>query len=73
MAKSIISDKDIRGFDFSETVVRLVLERKLKEHKIKQPNGRSLKIKHNHRHVSKRNFYFETTDDLDDRIVLHEP
>ena len=72
VATSIISDKDIRGFDFSETVVRLVLERKLKKLEIKQPNGRSLKIKHSHRHSMKNDFHFNKVDDIDDRIIVHE-
>ena len=72
VATSIVSDKDIRGFDFSETVVRLVLERKLKKLEIKQPNGRSLKIKHNHRHSMKNDFHFNKVDDIDDRIIVHE-
>ena len=72
IAKSIISDKDIRGFDFSETVVRLVLERKLKKLEIKQHNGRSLKIEHNHRHSMKNTFHFDKVEDIDDRIIVHE-
>jgi hypothetical protein len=72
IAKSIISDKDIRGFDFSETVVRLVLERKLKKLEIKQPNGRSLKIEHNHRHSMKNSFRIDKVEDIDARIIVHE-
>ncbi len=72
IAKSIISDKDIRGFDFSETVVRLVLERKLKTLEIKQHNGRSLKVEHNHRHSVKNSFHINKFKDVDERIIVHE-
>tara|TARA_R110002020_G_scaffold33769_1_gene102612 strand:+ start:452 stop:1180 length:729 start_codon:yes stop_codon:yes gene_type:complete len=69
---SIISQKDIKSFDCSETIVRLFLERKLKEHAIKQPDGRSLKIAHSFRHAVKNTFHFKPVDILDKRIVLHE-
>ena len=69
---SVIPREDIRSFDSSETLVRIFLERKLKEHKIKQPNGRSLKIRHSFRHKVKNNFHFKPIDTLDTRIVLHE-
>jgi hypothetical protein len=69
---SVIPREDIRSFDSSETLVRIFLERKLKEHKIKQPNGRSLKIRHSFRHKVKNNFHFKPIDTLDARIVLHE-
>ena len=72
LATSIISHEDIKSFDFSETVVRIFLERKLKEHEIKQPDGRSLKIQHSYRHVVKNIFYFKIADNLDQRIALHE-
>ena len=38
---SIIKQEDIKNFDYSDTVIRIFIERKLKEHNIKQPNGRS--------------------------------
>jgi len=69
---SIISKEDIKSFDCSETVIRILLERKFKEHKIKQPNGRSLKIQHSFRHARKRKFCFNVVDALDERIILHE-
>lgn len=69
---SIISEKDIKSFDYSETVVRILLERKLKEFKIKQPNGRNLKIQHSFRHITKNEFSFNVVDDLDERLVFHE-
>jgi len=69
---SIISSADIRSFDCSETIVRIFLERKLKEHDIKQPDGRSLKIRHSFRHSIKNTFHFKPVDELDKRIVLHE-
>jgi len=69
---SVIPRQDIKSFDSSETVVRIFLERKLKEHSIKQPNGRSLKIKHSYRHIIKNSFHFKPVDVLDGRIVLHE-
>ncbi len=72
LTTSIIKHEDIRNFDFSETVVRIFLERKLKEHKISQPDGRNLKIKHSHRHTVKNTFHFKVLDELDTRIVLHE-
>jgi len=69
---SIISHQDIKSFDCSETVVRIFLERKLAEHKIKQPDGRSLKVQHSFRHITKNIFHFKVVDELDTRIVLHE-
>ena len=72
LTTSLITHQDIRSFDCSETVVRIFLERKLKEHEIKQPNGRSLKIQHSFRHIVKNGFYFKLVEELDTRIVLHE-
>jgi len=72
IATSIINHKDIKSFDCSETVVRIFLERKLREHNIKQPNGRNLKIQHSFRHAVKNTFHFKPLDDIDQRIVLHE-
>ena len=69
---SVISHEDIKSFDYSETVVRIFLERKLKEHEIKQPDGRNLKIQHSFRHRVKNTFHFKPLDELDSRIVLHE-
>ena len=69
---SIISSSDIKSFDCSETIVRIFLERKLKEHEIKQPDGRSLKVQHSFRHTIKNTFHFKPLDELDKRIILHE-
>ena len=69
---SIISHKDIKSFDCSSTVIRIFLERKLREHEIKQPDGRSLKIQHSFRHTVKNTFHLKPLDELDDRIVLYE-
>jgi len=69
---SIISEADIKSFDCSETIIRILLERKFKEHQIKQLNGRSLKIEHSYRQAIKNKFSFKTLPDLDERIVLHE-
>ena len=72
VVKSVISHEDIKSFDYSDTVIRIFIERKLKEHNIKQPTGRSLKIKHSYRHTMKNSFHFKPIDELDKRIVLHE-
>ena len=72
VATSIIGREDIKNFDYSDTVVRLFIERKLKEYEIKQPSGRSLKIRHSFRHIMKNNFHFKPLDELDKRLVLHE-
>ena len=72
LTTSIISHEDIKSFDCSETVIRIFLERKLKEHEIKQPDGRSLKIEHSFRHTRKNSFHFKPVDEIDERIVLHE-
>jgi hypothetical protein len=69
---SIVSTEDIKSFDCSETIVRIFLQRKLKEHAIKQPDGRSLIIQHSFRHTVKNTFSFDVGDDLDERIVFHE-
>ena len=69
---SIIKREDIKSFDYSDTVLRIFLERKLKEHNIKQPNGRSLKLRHSFRHAVKNSFHFKATGPLSERIVLHE-
>jgi len=68
---SIISTKDIKNFEFSDTVIRILLERKMREHEIKQPNGRNLKINHSFRHTVKRTFSFKPIEELSERIVLH--
>ena len=72
LTTSIISHEDIKSFDCSETIVRIFLERLLKEHEIKQPDGRSLKIQHSFRHEVKNTFHLKPVDALDERIVLHE-
>jgi len=72
ITSSVIGEEDIKSFDCSETVVRILLERKFKEHKIKQPNGRNLKIQHSFRHINKRKFCFNVLDTLDERIILYE-
>jgi len=72
ITRSIIGEEDIKSFDCSETVIRILLERKFKEHKIKQPNGRNLKVQHSFRHISKRKFCFNVVDTLDERIILYE-
>ena len=69
---SIVGTEDIKNFDYSETVVRLFVERKLKQHNIKQPNGRNLKIQHSYRHIIKNTFMLRPLDDLDARVILHE-
>ena len=71
LVTSIITQEDIKNFDYSDTVIRIFIERKLKEHNIKQPNGRSLKIRHSFRHAVKNKFHFQPLDELDKRIVLH--
>jgi hypothetical protein len=69
---SIISAEEIRGFECSETVVRILLQRQLKQHSIKQHDGRSLTIHHSLRHAVKNIFRLQPLDDLDKRIILHE-
>ena len=69
---SIINHDEIKSFDCSETIVRIFLERQLKEHKITQPDGRSLKIQHSFRHSVKNTFHFKALEELDQRIVLYE-
>jgi hypothetical protein len=69
---SIVKAADIKSFDYSDTVIRIFLNRKLKELKIKQPNGRNLAIEHSFRHIIKNKFKFEPTSDMDERIILHE-
>jgi hypothetical protein len=69
---SVINHEDIKNFDYSETVVRIFLERKLKQHEIKQPDGRNLKIEHSFRHIVKNTFHLKPVDELDSRIILHE-
>ena len=72
LTTSIISHEDIKSFDSSETVVRIFVERKLREHNIKQPNGRHLKIQHSYRHVVKNTFVLKALDEIDERVILHE-
>ena len=72
LVTSIIKQQDIKSFDYSDTVIRIFIERKLKEHNIKQPSGRSLKVRHAFRHAIKNTFYFKPLDEVDERIVLHE-
>jgi hypothetical protein len=72
ITKSIVSVDDIKSFDFSETVVRLFVERKLREYEIKQPDGRNLQIQHSFRHTVKNTFHYRALPDRDARIVFHE-
>jgi len=72
ITRSVVNAEDIKSFDCSETVIRILLERKFKEQRIKQSNGRSLKIEHSCRHIRKRKFHFNVVDTLDERITLHE-
>jgi len=72
LTRSTINAADIKSFDFSATVVRILLERKLKEAHIKQPNGRNLIIEHSFRRAIKNRFLFKVEDDIDERITLHE-
>ena len=75
ITKSIVEAEDIKSFDFSETVVRLLLTRKLKELGIKAPSKKqtlNLKIDHSYRHYIKNTFSFNVVGDLDNRVVLHE-
>jgi hypothetical protein len=69
---SLIKSDDLKSFDYSETVVRILVGRTLKRLQIKQPNGRSLIVQHSCRHAVKNTFKFESTVDMDERIVLHE-
>ena len=69
---SVISAEDIKSFDCSETVVRILLQRKLQEHDIKQPDGRNLPLNHSCRHTVKNTFTFSRSMDMDERIVVHE-
>jgi hypothetical protein len=69
---SIVSHHDIKSFDYSETVVRIFLERKLRDYEIKQPDGRNLTVEHSFRHTVKNTFHFKPVDEIDPRIVLHE-
>lgn len=50
---SVIDYKDIKSFDYSDTVIRIFVERTLKENNIKRRRGRSLKIVHSSRHIIK--------------------
>jgi len=72
LVTSVIKQEDIKSFDYSDTIIRIFLERKLKEHDIKQTNGRSLKVRHSFRHMVKNTFHLKPVDELDSRIVLHE-
>ena len=72
VATSIIRAADLTNFDFSETIIRLLVERTLKEHKVKQSNGRNLKIEHSCRHAIKNRFRFNVVESLDKRIILYE-
>jgi len=71
IVRSIIPDTDVRNFDFSETIVRLLVERKLKQHQIKSLDGHLLKISHSLRHTNKNNFTFKVLGVVDKRVVFH--
>ena len=72
ITRSIISREDIKSFDLLRDHNPHTFGAKLKEQKIRQPNGRNLKIQHSFRHTTKNTFCFNVVDDLDQRIVLHE-
>ena len=71
---SLIDVKDIKNFDYSDTVVRIFLERNLRDLNIKQHNGRNLKIRHSFRR-SVKNIFRATpildVVDIDKRIITH--
>jgi len=69
---SIIRAEDIKSFEHSATIIRILLERKLREHRIKQDNGRSLSVRHSFRHAVKSKFYTTVMADIDNRIITHE-
>jgi len=82
LVRSHIQAEDIKSFDFSETVVRLLLERKLKELEIrvipakaaregKFKKNRNIQVSHAYRHVAKDTFRYNIVGDVDSRIVLH--
>ena len=72
LVSSVIDIDDIKNFDFSETMVKLFLERKLRELKIKSDSGRAVKIEHSERHIIKNKIRYEFLDDLDSRIHCFE-
>jgi hypothetical protein len=69
---SIIKAPDIKSFEHSDTIIRILLERKLREYQIQQPNGRSLSIRHSYRHAVKSKFYTTATPEADNRIITYE-
>jgi hypothetical protein len=71
LVRSVIPDADLKSFDFSETVVRILLERTLKEHNIQSADGLPIKVSHSYRHTTKNNYCFKVAEALDPRIILH--
>jgi len=68
---SLIDKQDIKSFDYSETVVRILLERLLNNAGVKRPGGRKLKIQHSFRHCIKNTFHFKAYEELDSRIITY--
>ena len=58
--ESTVAAEDLEAFDFSSTVVKLLLEREIKRHKITSDSGLSLKIEHSHRLVYKNRVEYDT-------------
>ena len=72
LVSSVIDTDDVKNFDFSETMVKLCLERKLLDLKIKSDSGTTLTIEHDRRHIVKNNIRYEFLGDTPSCLHVFE-
>jgi len=68
--ESQIAAEDLHNFDYSSTIVKLLLKRKLEELQIKSDTGRTLKFEHRIRQVYKKDVQYKVVSDIDERLKI---
>jgi hypothetical protein len=68
--ESMISAHDLDNFEFSSTMIKLLLEREIKANKITSDSGRPLKLEHSHRQIYKNDVEYKMINSLDKRVII---
>ena len=68
--ESSISAHDLDNFEFSSTMIKLLLEREIKAREITSDSGRPLKLEHSHRQVYKNDVEYKMINSLDKRVII---
>ena len=66
----MISAHDLDNFEFSSTMIKLLLEREIKANKITSDSGRPLKLEHSHRQIYKNDVEYKMINSLDKRVII---